>query len=75
MLFFFGGGMGGEHFRRGGGKKVWGGDLKIFCVQNKPKKPQKISADKEGFYAGNLFYCRVWSLFGNKIFLGGGNNF
>ena len=46
---------GEEHFRRGGGIKVWGGDLKMFCMQNKPKKPQKIfrlrRADKEGFYA------------------------
>ena len=36
-----GGNGGGSIFVGGEAKKFGGGDLKIFCVQNKPKKPQK----------------------------------
>ena len=65
--------MGGA-FSSGGGKKVWG-DLKIFCVQNKPKKPKKISAcggrTRKDFTQGICFTAEFGHFLGTKfIFLG-----
>ena len=68
--------MGGSIFVGGGGKKVWGGgDLKIFCVQNKPKKPQKNSAcggrTRKDLTQGICFTAVFGHFLGTKLFFWG----
>ena len=76
LSFFGGGGNGGAHFRRGGRQKsLGGGDLKIFCVQNKPKKPKKICAcggrTRKDFTQGICFTAEFGHFLGTKLFFWG----
>ena len=77
MLSFFGGGNGGGAFLSGGRQKSLGGDLKIFCVQNKPKKPKKISAcggrTRKDFTQGICFTAEFGHFLGTKFFFGKNN--